>query len=245
MVGPYSVADEETTVGHADRNQESGAGAATRSIAAKQIAAVPRKSAARNVFINCPFDSDYQPLFYAAVFTVIDCGFEPRCALEIDDGSEVRIDKIFRIISECRLGIHDLSRTQLDKKQKLPRFNMPLELGIFLGAKRFGDVSQTRKSCLILDVKPYRNQVFVSDIAGQDIRAHGGDVPSLIRAIRDWLASASKRKTLPGGARIAARFRDFESALPDLCDRLGLAQSEMTFGDYLGIAATWLDERSD
>jgi len=28
----------------------------------------------RNVFVNCPFDADYQPLFQAIVFTVEDCG---------------------------------------------------------------------------------------------------------------------------------------------------------------------------
>ena len=35
---------------------------------------------ARKVFINCPFDEQYKPLFHAAVFAVIDCGFIPRCA---------------------------------------------------------------------------------------------------------------------------------------------------------------------
>lgn len=35
-----------------------------------------------NVFINCPFDSAYKPLFDAIVFAVHDCGFVARCALE-------------------------------------------------------------------------------------------------------------------------------------------------------------------
>lgn len=45
-------------------------------------------SAAENVFINCPFDDEYQPLFRALVFAVQDCGFVARSALERDDGSE-------------------------------------------------------------------------------------------------------------------------------------------------------------
>ena len=69
------------------------------------------------------------------VFTVLRSGFIPRCALELDDGSDNRFDKICRIIAECRLGIHDISKTELDAKSKLPRFNMPLELGLFLAAK--------------------------------------------------------------------------------------------------------------
>ena len=101
-----------------------------------------------NVFINCPFDSVYKPLFDAMIFTVHDCGFIPRCALEEDDASQVRIDKIYSIIADCRYGIHDISRTQLDAASGLPRFNMPLELGIFLGAKKFGIEAQKRKKCL-------------------------------------------------------------------------------------------------
>lgn len=81
-----------------------------------------------NVFINCPFDGDYDEIFKAMVFTVFDCGFIPRCAMEYDDGSQVRIEKIYRLISECKFGIHDISRTELDDGNGLPRFNMPLEL---------------------------------------------------------------------------------------------------------------------
>lgn len=90
------------------------------------------------VFINCPFDARYRKLFLATVFAVFDCGFLPRCALEIEDGGEERIRKIKRIIRECRYGIHDISRVELDSKSRLPRFNMPLELGLFLGARNTG-----------------------------------------------------------------------------------------------------------
>jgi len=81
------------------------------------------------VFINCPFDQAYLKIFHSIVFVVIHCGFRARCAQEIDDGGEVRIEKIASIIASCRFGIHDLSRTELDRLNRLPRFNMPLELG--------------------------------------------------------------------------------------------------------------------
>ena len=68
-----------------------------------------------NVFINCPFDPAYKPLFDATVFAVHDCGFIPRCALEEDDASQVRIEKIYEIIADCRYGIHDISRIELDE----------------------------------------------------------------------------------------------------------------------------------
>src|ERR1700730_16479396 len=91
----------------------------------------------KGVFINCPFDAQYKPLFEAIVFAVSDCGLWPRCALELDDASEVRIEKIFKIIAECRYGVHDISRTEVTSASGWPRFNMPLELGMFLAAKRF------------------------------------------------------------------------------------------------------------
>jgi hypothetical protein len=40
----------------------------------------------RNIFLNCPFDDEYQPLFRAVMFAVLTCGFRARCALEADDG---------------------------------------------------------------------------------------------------------------------------------------------------------------
>jgi hypothetical protein len=97
------------------------------------------------VFINCPFDPGYNKKFRAIVFTIVYCGFEPRCSLELDDGSQNRLDKIMSIIGECKFGIHDISRTQLDSANRLPRFNMPLELGVFFGAKKFGGATTRKK----------------------------------------------------------------------------------------------------
>jgi len=192
-----------------------------------------------SVFINCPFDAAYSGLFRAITFAVIHCGFRARCAQEIDDGGEVRIEKIQRIIEACRCGIHDLSRTELDKVSKLPRFNMPLELGLFLGAKRFGFPQQRRKVCLILDRKQYRYQQFISDISGQDIRTHRAREGEAIRVTRDWL-STSSGKTIPGGAHIYRQYSRFGGELPSLCRTLKLEGPELTFNDYANIVTAWV-----
>lgn len=86
----------------------------------------------KDVFINCPFDDSYKPIFDAVVFTVYSLGFVARCALEVDDASEARLSKIVRIIQECAYGIHDISSVGLGAGTNLPRFNMPLELGLYL-----------------------------------------------------------------------------------------------------------------
>ena len=140
------------------------------------------------VFLNVPFDSKYEPFLRALVFAVHDCGLVARCAREIDNSGQVRLEKIYELMGESRFGIHDISRTSLDRESRLPRFNMPLELGIFLGATKFGTGDQKKKSCLILDREPHRYQTYCSDIAGQDIRAHHNRLSEAVKVVRNWLS---------------------------------------------------------
>ena len=193
-----------------------------------------------DVFINCPFDPTYRPIFDAIVFGVSDLGFAPRCSLEEDDAGESRLSKIERIVEECQFGINDLSAVALDVITGLPRFNMPLELGLLLGCKRFGLPHQSKKRTLILDRDQYRYRTFISDISGQDIRAHGGDPDRAIREIRDRLRAASKRTTLPGGAEVIRHYHKFQKALPGLCSVLALEPERLTFLDLSEMIADWL-----
>lgn len=194
-----------------------------------------------SVFINCPFDRAYRKLFHAIVFTVHDCGYIARSALEITDTSQVRVNKILEIIAQCRIGIHDISRTELNPKTKLPRFNMPLELGMFLGAKAYGSARQRRKICLVLDRSPYRYQRFCSDIAGQDISTHGRNVKRAIGAVRDFLSNAAgERVLIPGGTKIHQRYLRFSKNLPAFCRELGQTKDDLTFRDFTGFVAQWL-----
>lgn len=78
---------------------------------------------------------------------------------------------------------------------------MPLELGVFIGAKRYGGAGHSEKRALILDTTPYRYQRFISDIAGQDIQYHHGSVVEAITKAASWLRNKSRRKTVPGGPR--------------------------------------------
>lgn len=48
-----------------------------------------KKKYTSSVFINCPFDNEYSPIFRAVIFTIFDCGYIARSAREIDDSSEV------------------------------------------------------------------------------------------------------------------------------------------------------------
>ena len=120
---------------------------------------------------------------------------------------------------------------------------MPLELGVFIGATRFGDAQQRKKNTLILDKEQYRYQIFMSDIAGQDIRSHRNEPAQAISHIRNWLNTASGRRTIPGGAAISGRYQQFRADLPSICGELQLAVEEVTYNDYCNFVSAWLQEQ--
>jgi hypothetical protein len=197
-------------------------------------------SAAPAVFINCPFDPSYRPLFDAIVFAVMALGFEPRCALERDTGTQERLKKIVEIIHSCQFGIHDLSFMRVDRWTKLPRYNMAFELGLFLGCCEFGGKGHAGKSCLILDRERWRYRKSLSDLSGRDIQGHNGDPKQAVIAVRNWLATESQLSDPPGGSFISRQYRRFRKELPSLCRSTKLRISELSFKDYCGLATAWL-----
>ncbi len=198
----------------------------------------------KNVFINCPFDTSYTHLFNAIIFTIHDIGFRPRCALEASNANQNRLDKILEIISQCKYSIHDISRTEIDKYTGLPRFNMPFELGLDLGCKRFGESFQIEKVSLILDIEPFRYRKFISDISGLDISPHRGKEKDVVRVVRDWLSLELDTKLIiiPGGDMIFQRYQVFKLALPFLCRKLNWKQKELPFADFSYAVASWISE---
>ena len=190
----------------------------------------------QSVFINCPFDDQYAPLSRAIAYTVIFCGFYARSALE-EPYSDNRLKSITRLIRGCRYGIHDLSRTELNANG-LPRFNMPFELGMFVGAAIGGGRLGARK-WLVLDTKPYRYQEFISDIAGCDPAPHGGEPAQAVMHVRNWLQSVSGRQ-LPSGSYIFSSYEGLQAQLPEICSVARLDAQNLTFRDFTHIAFQWI-----
>ena len=196
----------------------------------------------QSVFINYPIDEEYKPLFRAMAFSILRCGFFVRGALEDYDSSNIRINKILQMIRECRFGIHDLSRTKLCDNTNLPRFNMPFELGLFLGAKYFEseDRQRSNKKCLIFEGKEHSYEKYISDIKGQDIESHNNRPEKMIPRIRDWLVNNSKKKNVPGGHRIYEDYKKFKIWLPKECKQLDLKIKDLLFIEYLELVVSWL-----
>jgi len=193
-----------------------------------------------SVFINCPFDNPYWPLFEAIVFCIIDCGFIPRSALEDADSGTIRLNKILGLLRGSQYAIHDLSRAELGNDSFLPRFNMAFELGLDLGCRTFGMRTLRRKRCLILDADQFRYRASLSDISGQDIRTHHNSPDEALTIVRQWLRTMSRRTTIPGAKLIKARFTTFNQQLPLLCDELGLDRLDLQFVEYVTLVGEWL-----
>jgi hypothetical protein len=189
-----------------------------------------RTPASRNVFVNCPFDDAYLPLFRALLFASHDCGFVARTALEDDGAKELRLEKIVRLIRESHLSIHDISRVEVTPAAPYPRFNMPFEAGLAYGAARF-DKSKSR-DLLILESELYRDNRTTSDLKGQDTKIHGNDPDRMVEAVRAFLARKSEL-SMRGAKSIRGRFSLFNAALPALAMSAGIDPDEITTLPYL------------
>ncbi len=87
-----------------------------------------------DVFINAPFDAKYERQFLALVAGIVGLGLNPRSVLELP-ASHDRLTRLLELIRQCPYSIHDLSRVEVsrDKTFRVPRFNMPFELGLAVG----------------------------------------------------------------------------------------------------------------
>jgi hypothetical protein len=178
------------------------------------------------------------------VFCVLDCGFVPRSSLEAMDSGEARVHKIRELIRSSKYAIHDLSRVELGVANGLPRFNMPFEFGLDLGARHYGSRMLREKCCLVLEAQEYTYQKTLSDIAGQDPAYHHNSPDEAISAVRGWLRTASGRTTIPGDLTIKKRFAEFSTQVSDIAAAAGLDRTNLRFVDYVHIVEAWLTTRA-
>lgn len=162
----------------------------------------------RSVFVNCPFDEDYAPLLQAILFAIVLLKFEPRLATERSDGGESRLEKIRELIEASKYSIHDLSRCQAREAGEYFRLNMPFELGIDWGCRRYYGQGREAKRFLILEEKRFRYQAALSDISGCDIESHGARYDVAMKKTRYWLRQQTGCDA-PGPTRLLQKHVDF------------------------------------
>jgi hypothetical protein len=136
-----------------------------------------KKPDTRSVFLNVPFDQDYEPLFVALIASLVAIGRKPRCVLELAEQGQGRLPRLFDLIWACQISIHDLSRVELP-----PRFNMPFELGLAVAFSRMG-----KRQFVLLEEKPFRLQKTLSDLNGYDPGIHGASTRGVISCVLSHL----------------------------------------------------------
>ncbi len=154
--------------------------------------------------------------------------------------SNVRIQQIKNYIRKSKFGIHDISRNKQLSNSELPRFNMPFELGLDIGAAEFGSALLKSKHALILDTERYYFQKVISDISGQDIEEHANDPKILIRKVRNWFSNQTD-STIPGPTIIWNAFNQFNADLKTNLTDIYTDEDfeEMPIGDFIKFANDW------
>jgi hypothetical protein len=190
----------------------------------------------KDVFINCPFDSNFADNLSAIVFAVLHSGFNPRTALEIDNASEYRLDKIISLIVKCHYAIHDISMIELDKATRLPRFNMPFECGLFYGIAKY----VKNKKALILEKAQFDLKKCLTDLNGVDPRSHNNETLLIIRSVRNWLNTSEKKFDITSATIINDRYINYKKELPNICKGLNLDHKDLDYVDLVKVITGYI-----
>ena len=108
---------------------------------------------------------------------------------------------------------------------------MPFELGLALGAKRFGHRPGDRIKIMVAD--PYRLPAYLSDLGGNDPSAHKNDPQQVIRIVSTFLQRTPVGGMVPGPAKLRADFQKFKTQLPEVAKAIHYQPDEISgFGNY-------------
>ena len=176
----------------------------------RRRAATPRVRE-EDVFLNVPYDAEFENLLLAYIAGISAFGFAPRATLEIPFGQR-RLDRILSLIRQSRYSIHDLSRVQLDRNApRTPRFNMPFELGLTVALERSAHPDH---SWIVCETVPHRIKKSLSDLDGTDAYVHGGTVAGVFRELGNAFVGSRRQPTVNEMSQIYRLLRaDFRNIL--------------------------------
>jgi len=167
------------------------------------------------VFLNIPYDDQFQSLCLAYICGITAFGFFPRATLEIPGGSR-RLDRIFKLIQSCRFSVHDLSRVELDKKvPPTPRFNMPFELGLSVAWERVG---KSKHTWFVFEGRARRLTKSLSDLNGTDEYIHGVAITGVFRELCSAFVRPGRQ---PSVQQMRKVYREVEKRVPEILRRAG------------------------
>lgn len=202
----------------------------------------------KNVFINCPFDSAYKSLLRPLLFTILYFDFNPKIASERSDSAEQRIDKICEFIESSKYSIHDLSRLKSMKKNEFARHNMPFELGIDYGSRRFAENHFGEKKFLVLEKEKYDYSKALSDFAGADIKNHSNEPEIIVRVVKNWFVETVGLTAVTAASVIWSDFIDFMADFDAKRRSDGFEDKDiydMPTTEFTGFIKEWLQQKDN
>lgn len=137
------------------------------------------------VFINCPFDAQYERLRDVLILSCVACGFYPSSATLAGGGGQLRITRIFDELRKARYSIHDLSRSIGVAEGQQARINMALELGMAVYRSQLEE--QDHDWLALIPDGPMHLR-YVSDLGGFDPAKYDGSYTQLVRKVVSFLA---------------------------------------------------------
>ena len=172
-----------------------------------------KKTIEKAVFLNIPYDSQFHNLCLAYICAIASFGLVPRATLEIP-GTR-RLDRIIELIEQCAFSVHDLSRVERFAPTRLPRFNMPFELGLAVAWQKL----RNRKHLwYVFETERYRADKTLSDLAGADVYVHKGTVKGVLQQISNAFVREKRRATF---AQMMQVYRITRRALPSILQKSG------------------------
>lgn len=155
---------------------------------------VPPSVSRNAVFLNIPYDNKFRKLYLAYIVGLTHLGLEPRATLGIP-GGERRLDRILELIKSCRYSIHDLSRVELERAApRVPRFNMPFELGL---AVTWSKMYPARHTWFVCEAQNRRLLKSLSDLNGTDPNIHDGTAEGVMRELGNAFVRDRGMPTVP------------------------------------------------
>jgi hypothetical protein len=136
----------------------------------------------RAVFLNVPYDKDYEPVFLALIAGILAVGRVPHCVLELPDHGDGRLVRLLEIIETCRTSFHDLSREGTPA-----RHNMPFEFGLSYARRAY----LGEHDCFVLERRANRTLKTLSDARIFDVHPHRGRPTTAIACVLDALGRES------------------------------------------------------
>jgi hypothetical protein len=173
---------------------------------------MPKPEQWQTVFLNIPYDRQFESTYLAYVTALSAMGFLPRATLGI--AGHRRLDRIASLIESCPYSIHDLSRVQLDRNPpRTPRFNMPFELGLAVAWAR----ANKRHRWFVFESVNRRLAKSMSDLDGADPYIHDGTVRGVMREV----CNAFVRPEQPTVPQMLKMYHDLRRSVPEILHNAG------------------------